>query len=49
MRRLIVKLFLLASVLNLQGCATTTETFALGGMLGFFAGAGAVTCAISCQ
>jgi hypothetical protein len=49
MRRLIAIIFLLVGVLNLQGCATSSETFALGGLLGFLAGAGAVTCAVTCD
>ncbi|MEX3956434.1 hypothetical protein B0G57_109185 [Trinickia symbiotica] len=49
MRRFIAIILLLVGVLDLQGCATSTETFALGGLFGFFAGVGAVTCAVTCQ
>lgn len=40
---------LLAAVLCLQGCATSLQTFVLGGLAGAAAGIGAVTCVVVCH
>ena len=40
---------LLAAVLGLQGCATSLQTFMLGGLVGAAAGIGAVTCVVVCH
>jgi hypothetical protein len=39
----------LAAVLCLQGCATSLQTFVLGGLVGAAAGIGAVTCVVVCH
>ena len=39
----------LAGVLNLQGCASSVETFATGVVVGAVAGVTAVTCAVVCH
>ncbi|WP_205973203.1 hypothetical protein [Paraburkholderia sp. Tr-20389] len=40
---------LLAAVLCLQGCATSLQTFMLGGLVGAAASLSAVTCVIACH
>jgi hypothetical protein len=40
---------LLAAALCLQGCATSLQTFMLGGMVGAAAGISAVTCVVMCH
>jgi len=47
--RRLLALVALAGTLNLQGCATSTETFALGALLGSVAGVTAVTCTVLCH
>lgn len=47
MRR-IIAIALLAGMLNLQGCATSTQTFLLGTAVGAAAVVGAVGCTIAC-
>ncbi|MEJ8797290.1 hypothetical protein WKR88_13455 [Trinickia caryophylli] len=49
MRRLIATFVMLGGLACLPGCATSTQTFALGGLLGFMAGVGAVSCTAMCQ
>jgi hypothetical protein len=39
----------MAGALNLQGCATSTETFGLGALVGAAAGISAVTCTVLCN
>ncbi|MEI5996708.1 hypothetical protein H3V53_05675 [Paraburkholderia bengalensis] len=39
----------LAAALSLQGCATSLQTFMLGGLAGAAAGIGAVTCVVVCH
>ncbi|MGF6532877.1 MULTISPECIES: hypothetical protein [Paraburkholderia] len=45
----IIKVLILAGVLNLQGCASSVETFATGVVVGAVAGVTAVTCAVVCH
>ena len=40
---------LLAAILCLQGCATSLQTFMLGGLVGAAAGISAVTCVVVCH
>jgi hypothetical protein len=40
---------LIAAVLCLQGCATSLQTFMLGGLVGAAAGISAVTCVVVCH
>jgi hypothetical protein len=45
----VIKVLLLAGLLNLQGCATSVETFATGAVIGAVAGVTALTCAVVCH
>lgn len=49
----VIKVLVLAGLLNLQGCATSLETFAtgavVGAVVGAVAGVTALTCAVVCR
>ncbi|MGF6242571.1 MULTISPECIES: hypothetical protein [Paraburkholderia] len=45
----VIKVLVLAGLLNLQGCASSVETFATGVVLGAVAGVTAMTCAVVCH
>jgi hypothetical protein len=45
----VIKVLLLAGLLNLQGCASSVETFAAGAVIGAVAGVTALTCAVVCH
>ena len=45
----IFKALILAGLLNLQGCASSVETFATGAVIGAVAGVTAITCAVVCH
>lgn len=47
--RRILGIVALAGTLNLQGCANSAETFALGAVVGAAAGVTAVTCTVLCH
>jgi len=47
--RLFILSIVLAAALGLQGCATSLQTFMLGGIVGAAAGIGAVTCVVVCH
>jgi hypothetical protein len=40
---------MLFCILNLQACASSVETFALGGIVGAVAGVSAIACAVGCK
>jgi hypothetical protein len=48
MRKLVI-CAMLAAALCLNGCATSAETFLLGGAVGAAAGVAALGCAVVCQ
>ncbi|OXC74146.1 hypothetical protein BSU04_33025 [Caballeronia sordidicola] len=48
MRRCIF-IAMLFCILNLQACASSVETFALGGIVGAVAGVSAIVCAVGCK
>ncbi|HEV3424036.1 MAG TPA: hypothetical protein VG105_09710 [Paraburkholderia sp.] len=48
LRRLVVS-SLIVGTLNLQGCATSAETFALGGLVGALASVSAMVCSAGCR
>jgi hypothetical protein len=45
----VIKVLILAGLLNLQGCASSVETFATGVVIGAIASVTAVTCAVVCH
>ncbi|MEW6346816.1 MAG: hypothetical protein RXR20_01745 [Paraburkholderia sp.] len=45
----VIKILVLAGLLNLQGCASSLETFATGAVVGAVAGVTALTCAVVCH
>jgi hypothetical protein len=45
----VIKILVLAGLLNLQGCASSIETFATGAVVGAVAGVTALTCAVVCR
>lgn len=48
MRR-VIRMLVLAGLLNLQGCASSVESLAVGAVVGAVAGVGAITCAVVCH
>lgn len=45
----VIKVLILAGLLNLQGCASSVEMFATGFVVGAVASVTAVTCAVVCH